>query len=261
MTNLIRVIVPIPLPRSALDKFAAQLPPHLVDPGFAVEFVGTRNGGQLGGDQMEALLFDAFVYDAGVTAEKDGCAAVCVNSMSDSGVAALRSRLNIPVVGSGATAFLMACQLGKTFSVVSMWNRWNHFYTKTLAEQGLAGRCMSMRDVGVRPDTAELLAGKESFIFDRLEAECRRAIEEDGAEVIVLGSTTMHQSHAHLARNLPVPVINPGVVSYKTTEALVQLGLAQSKAHYHTPERPMDDTLPMFPQFIADLAFCRSQTR
>lgn len=247
MTKLIRVIVPVPLPQAALDNFAAQLPAELIAPGFSVEFVGTRNGGQLGGDQMEALLFDAFVYDAGVSAEQDGCAAVCINSMSDSGVAALRARLTIPVVGSGATAFLMACQLGKTFSVVSMWSRWNHFYGKTLAEQGLAARCASMRDVGVRPDTAELLAGKEEFIFDRLEQECRRAIEQDGAEVIVLGSTTMHQSHAHLARRLPVPVINPGVVSYKATEALVQLGLAQSKAHYLQPERPMDDIFAHVP--------------
>lgn len=247
MRKLIRVIVPIPLPREALDNFASQLPAELIAPGFEVEFVGTRNGGQLGGDQMEALLFDAFVYDAGVTAEADGCAAVCVNSMSDSGVPALRSRLGIPVVGSGATAFLMACQLGKTFSVISMWDRWNHFYVKTLAEQGLSGHCVSMRDVGVRPDTAELLAGKEDFIFDRLEQECRRAIDEDGAEVIVLGSTTMHQSHAHLEKVLPVPVINPGVVSYKMTEALVQLGLSQSKAHYLQPERPMDDIFTHVP--------------
>ncbi|WP_323039087.1 aspartate/glutamate racemase family protein [Gemmobacter sp.] len=227
MDRLIRVIVPIPLPRAALDNFAAQLPPGLIGPGFAVDFVGTRNGGQLGGDQMEVLLFGTFVYDAGV--------------------AALRARLTIPVIGSGATAFLMACQLGKTFSVISMWGRWNHFYAKILAEQGLAGRCVSMRDVGIRPDTAELLPGKEHFIFDRLEQECRRAIDEDGAEVIVPGSTTMHQSHAHLARVLPVPVINPGVVSCKAAEALVQLGLAQSKAHYHQPERPMDDIFAHVP--------------
>lgn len=247
MENLIRVIVPIPLPKDALDNFASQLPADIIAPGFKVEFVGTRNGGQLGGDQMEALLFDAFVYDAGVTAERDGCAAVCVNSMSDSGVAALRSRLDIPVVGSGATAYLMACQLGAKFSIVSMWDRWNHFYKKTLAEQGIASRCASMRDVGVRPDTAELLAGKEDFIFETLEAECRRAIDEDGAEVIVLGSTTMHQSHAYLEKALPVPVINPGVVSYKATEALVQMGLTQSRAHYHKPERPMDDIFTHVP--------------
>jgi Asp/Glu/hydantoin racemase len=38
----------------------------------------------------------------------------------------------------------------------------------------------------------------------------RKAIEEDGADVLLLGSTTMHQAHAYLAERLPVPVINPG---------------------------------------------------
>jgi allantoin racemase len=247
MSKRIRIIIPVPLPPEALANFASQLPPELIAPGFSVEFVGTRAGGRLGGDQMEALLFDAFVYDAGVSAEADGCAAVCVNSMSDSGVAALRARLNIPVLGSGQPAFLTACQLGKKFSIVSMWDRWDHFYEKGISEQGLWHRVASIRSIGVRPDTAELLAGKEDFVFARLEAECLKAIEEDKADVIVLGSTTMHQSHKYLSERLPVPVINPGVISYKLTEMMVMTGLMQSKKTYLQPELPNDEIFRAVP--------------
>lgn len=247
MTKRIRIIIPVPLPSQAVENFASQLPQELISPGFSVEFVAARAGGRLGGDQMEALLFDAFVYDAGVTAEADGCAAVCVNSMSDSGVSALRSRLNIPVIGSGLPALMTACQLGKRFSIVSMWDRWDHFYEKVIGEHGLWHRVASIRSIGVRPDTAELLAGKEEVVFARLEAECLRAIEEDKADVIVLGSTTMHQSHRYLAERLPVPVVNPGVVSYKMTELLLMTGLAQSKKTYLQPELPNDDIFKAVP--------------
>ena len=240
MTKRIRIIVPVPLPEAALRNFASQLPADLVSPGFEPEFVAVRNGGVLGGDQFEAMLFDAFVFDAGASAQDDGCAAVCVNSLSDSGVAALRSRLEIPVVGTGQAAFLAACLLGKRLSIVSMWDRWDHFYEKVLTEQMLWPRVASIRSIGVRPDTAELLAGKEDFVFARLEAECRRAIEEDKADVIVIGSTTMHQSHAYLVERLPVPVINPGVVAYKMCETLVATGLSQSKRTYLAPEKPND---------------------
>ena len=48
------------------------------------------------------------------------------------------------------------------------------------------------------------MTGKEATIFPKLEAEARKAIEEDGADVICLGSTTMHQSHAHLSERLAV---------------------------------------------------------
>ena len=39
-----------------------------------------------------------------------------------------------------------------------------------------------------------------------IRAQTRAALEEDGADVICLGSTTMHQAAAYLAERLPVPV-------------------------------------------------------
>jgi allantoin racemase len=68
----------------------------------------------------------------------------------------------------------------------------------------------------------------------------RRAIDEDGADVVILGSTTMHQSHAFLAERLEVPVINPGLVGYKTCEMLLALGLTHSKATWLSPGSTMD---------------------
>jgi allantoin racemase len=80
-------------------------------------------------------------------------------------------------------------------------------------------------------------------IFQKLEDESRKAIEEDGADVIVLGSTTMHQSHAHLESVLPVPVINPGQICYKFCEVFLELGLSHSKTAFPTPEMPNDDAV------------------
>ena len=60
-------------------------------------------------------------------------------------------------------------------------------------------------------------------------------IEEDGAEAICLGSTTMHESHAYLAENLPVPVINPGPLTYKLAETLLGLNLTHSRKAYPRP--------------------------
>ena len=74
------------------------------------------------------------------------------------------------------------------------------------------------------------------MIFAKLREEAEAAIEEDGADVIVLGSTTMHQSAAYLASVLPVSVINPGQVAYKQLELLISLGLTHSKAAFLSPE-------------------------
>jgi allantoin racemase len=236
----IKMLLPIPMPPQALPAFAAQIPPKLLRPGVSVEFFGTRNGAAILDSQYEGALSDVFVLEVGATAEDEGYAAVCINSMSDSGLNALRSRLTIPVVGPAHSSFHTAAMLGRRFSVVTMWPEWFWMYEKTARETGLKDRLASIRHIGTRPDTAELLAGKEEIVFDKLLRECRAAIDEDGADVLILGSTTMHQSHAWLSERLEVPLLNPGLVAFKLCETLLDLGLSHSKRAYPSPARTAD---------------------
>jgi len=232
----IKVIVPIPMDDAGVANRATQLPASLQAEGFVPEFAAVKWGAALGDSYHDMLLMDWTVFQAGIDAEAEGYAAVVVDTVSDSGVRALRSRLTIPVVGPGEAAFHTAMMLGKTFTILTMWPQWFPLYEKTLTEYRLWDRLASLRSIDTRPDVTELLAGKEEVIFAKLKAEAERAIEEDGADVIVLGSTTMHQSAAWLAGELPVPVINPGVVAYKQAELLLTLGLSHSKRAFPSPE-------------------------
>jgi allantoin racemase len=92
----------------------------------------------------------------------------------------------------------------------------------------------------------ELLEGKEEIVFEKLETEGVKATEQDGADVIILGSTTMHQSHRYLDEKLSVPVINPGLVAYKLCEMFLELGLTHSKRCYFDPETLQDASI--FPE-------------
>lgn len=235
-TKQIKVIVPIPMDAAGVANRAEQLPAGFVAPGFKPEFAAVPWGAGLGDSYHDMLLMDWTVFQAGIDAEAQGYAGVLIDTVSDSGLRALRSRLSIPVVGPGEAAFATAMMLGKKFSVLTMWPEWFPLYEKTLTEYGWWSRCASLRSIDTRPDVTELLAGKEDVIFAKLEAEARRAMDEDGADVIVLGSTTMHQSAAYLASVLPIPVLNPGQVAYKTLEMLIGLGLTQSKKAFPAPE-------------------------
>ena len=246
-----RMILPVPIPSVALSLFAEQIPATLRRADIELEFRGTRSGASLLDSPYELALADSFVLDAGATADADGCDVVCSFSMSDSGLVALRSRLSIPVVGAAQSAFAMAMQLGKRFAIITMWEPWKMMSNDLLKRYDLTERVASVRHIDVRPDTQELLSGKEEVVFARLEEQAKRAVDEDGADVIILGSTTMYQSHAHLAQALSVPVINPGIAAYKTCEALLDMGLTHSKRAYPSPERS-NDTLfttiePVFP--------------
>lgn len=236
MGHRVKVIVPIPMDAAGVANRARQLPPARVRPGFKPEFAAVEWGAALGDSYHDMLLMDWTVFQAGITAEADGYDAVLVDTVSDSGVRALRSRLSIPVVGPGEAAFMTAMMLGKRFTILTMWDEWFPLYEKTLTEYGFWDRVASLRSINTRPDVTELLAGKEEVIFEKLKAEAMAAIADDGADVIVLGSTTMHQSAAFLADTLPVPVVNPGLVAYKQVEVLLELGLTHSKHAFPAPE-------------------------
>ena len=237
----IKYIIPFPFDEEGIANRAAQIPADLLGPDTEVECVPVRNSATLVDCYYEDLVFDMYITEAGLRAEDEGYDAVVMDTVSDSGLYALRSRLTIPVFGPGLVSYAVATMLGKRFSIVTMWDKWVHLYEKNLATYDLKEKCASVRAVNIPPDVEALFAGKEDEMFQKLTAEAQLAIDEDGAGVILLGSTTMHQAGDYMAEHLPVPVVNPGPVAIKITETLVQLGLTHSKVDFPSPSSIIDD--------------------
>jgi allantoin racemase len=237
----IKYIVPFPFDEVGLANRAAQLPAELRTPGVDYDFIPVKNSCHNADSAYELLILDAYIAEAGLRSEEEGYDAVIMDTVSDSGLAALRSRLSIPVLGPGLVQQHVAAMLGRRFSILTMWQRWVPMYEKTMAEYGTRHFCASIRPIDVRPDQEQLLVGKEEVVFGKLEEQGRIAIEQDGADVLLIGSTTMHQSVEHLRRSLGVPVISPGTLSIKLAEVFVQLGLSHSRRAYPSPEVLQDE--------------------
>lgn len=237
------VVVPFAMSQDNLLLRQQQLQGLQFGDGIRFEYRAVRAGPLNYASHHDFALADVANFEAGCRAQDEGYDAVCIDTMSDSGVAALRSVLDIPVFGPGKASMLMALTLGDRFSILTMASRWKPLYKKALDELGLHHKCASVRAIEVPPDNRALLSGKEEEVFPLLEAAGRKAVEEDGAEVLILGSTTMHQSHAYLSARLPVPVINPGPLSYKLAEAALALGLSHSRVGYPRPMHPRLDML------------------
>lgn len=83
----------------------------------------------------------------------------------------------------------------------------------------------------VRPlemSVAEIDADEERACAQILKV-ARKAVEEDGAEVVLLGCAGMAGYADGIEKELGVIVIDPSAVTLKITEALVNAGLKQSK--------------------------------
>lgn len=236
----IRMIVPFPLDEDGVALRRAGIPKELIPADVELEVVAVKNGPETADSIYDVFLMDMFIFEAGLSAERDGCDAILIDTVSDSGMKPLRSRLNIPVVGPGQVACHIALLLSERFSFLATWEKWAPIYRKIANEYGLADRVASIRSPNLPPDLANLLGDEEAYMPALLE-EAEKAVELDRAGAVVLASTTMWQAHDYLQERLDVPVINPGVWGFKLAELMVRMGKSPSKVDYPSPPQPVDE--------------------
>ena len=232
----ILVIVPFPLDKAGVALRRRQLKAVKLSPDTEVEFRPVKAGSTSFTSDYDWWLMDGGCFEAGLNAEEEGFDAVVVDSTADSGVPALRAVLNIPVIGPGLASQHYALMLGARFGVLTMNAGGIHNHWSWVRLRGLEPFCAAVEAALGKTGTnvANLLTGKEDEMFPLLRDAGLRAIAK-GAEVLVLGSTTLHQAGEWLAQNLPVPVVNPGPLSYKMAEAAISLRHAHSRAGHPAP--------------------------
>lgn len=170
-------------------------------------------------------------------AEADGCSAGILGCFYDGGLRELREALVMPVVGMAESSMLLAATLGHKFSIIVGRRKWIPKMSDNVVLLGLERRLASFRSVEM--GIPEVAADPDEF-FRRVLVEGRKAVEQDGAEVIVLSEIAMPAFWERAARELPVPLVDPGVACWKWAELVADLyesvGLSHSKAYgYESP--------------------------
>lgn len=183
-------------------------------------------------NRVEAAIAAHAVLDA-IAAHGPGMDGVIVSAFGDPGLAAARELLDIPVAGIAEAAFLMAWTLGRRYSIVAMTPRLGTWFRESAEEHGLAGRLASVRALADGP--TDIARAKEE-LRERLVAEALKAVESDGAEVVVLGGGPIAGLAREVADRIPVPTIDGVSCAVRLAEALVGLApRAPSRGSFARP--------------------------
>jgi Asp/Glu/hydantoin racemase len=193
-------------------------------PGTEIVAVTAPFGVQYVANRVEAAIAGHAVLDA-LAADSPGCDAAIIAAFGDPGLWAAREFLGIPVVGISEAAFLTAWTLGRRYSIVCLTPRLRTWYIECAAEHGLDGRLASARALGAGPTD---ITRAKAEVGEALVAECLRAVDEDGAEVIVLGGGPIAGLARDVAHRIPVPTLDGVSCAVRMAEMLV--GLAPRKA-------------------------------
>jgi allantoin racemase len=160
-------------------------------------------------------------------ANREGFDAVVIACFSDPGLDAAKEVSDIPVVGIEEATLHMAAMLGHRFSIMTGMSRriptreWHvqllgldqHYASSPALE-------MSVLEMDANPVEAKT----------RILELARKCVQEDRAEVIVLGCAGLAGYAGDIERELGVVVLDPTSVAFKVAEAMADLGLRHSKA-------------------------------
>ena len=145
---------------------------------------------------------------------------------ADSGIFAAREIMEAPVLGIGEAGMLTACMLGYRFSILDALHREWPQMIDLVHRYGMTDRCASIRTLGMTVLETETKTGS---VVHRLLEEARKAIDQDRAEVIVLGCAGMSGLDKAMEKKLGVPVLDGVVCAVKMAEGLVDYGVSTSK--------------------------------
>jgi allantoin racemase len=168
--------------------------------------------------------------------EQEGYDAAIVGCFGDPGLDGLREISDMLVAGPAGLSIALATTLGHRFSIVTVTASIVPALRRLTWESGALDALASIRyietsvlDVNQQPGAA----------LERMVEQGRIAVEQDGADALVLGCMSMGflDVAEQMSQELGVPVVNPSKAALKMTEATLSLGLAHSRRAYHRPPK------------------------
>ena len=133
-------------------------------------------------------------------------AGIIVGAFGDPGLAQLRKLLAIPVVGLCEAAMLEASAGGRRFGVATVTPLLAGPIGQRAIDLGLAQTYTGIRLTAGDPVA---LAADPALLEERLAQAVTECIEQDGAQVVIIGGGPLGRAAAALAPRFAVPIVAP----------------------------------------------------
>lgn len=145
----------------------------------------------------------------------------------------------------------IAASLSNRFGIIVGRRKWVHQMQSAVHEYGHAHRLAGFYDVGLGVDDFQK---DHEETARRLKAAGRRAIEEGGAEALILGCTMEIGFYKELEVEFGVPVIDPSIAALKRAEyaALLKRQCGWVPSRKGSCEAPSEEEMARFQTFAGN---------
>jgi len=197
----------------------------VISPGNDVVCKNAPNAPMFIGNHIDEILCGPGMLQLLQENEKDFDVFV-LGCTCDVNIDIMRETTEKPVVGIGESSMLAAMMLGGKFSVIQMGPRGISMKKRFIKNLGFDSRCASVRSININGP---------GDMADKIIGAARKAIEEDGAEVITLGCAGLAGLAEKVSKEIGIPVIDGIPYGVRFAEALVACGGKTSKKGLYGP--------------------------
>ena len=205
----------------------------LVDPTTELLAITNQTGAASIESHVDEALAVPGLLRAVAEAEADGVDGFVLACFGDPGLDACRELASGPVIGIAEAAMHVATMLGRSFSIVTTLARTMGQAEHLVHRYGYADKCRSIYACEVPVLELDDPASEARKLVVDL---CRRAVEHDEADSIVLGCAGMADFCTEVSDEVGVPVVDGVTAGVLLVEAMVKLGLRTStRSEYAAP--------------------------
>ncbi len=179
---------------------------------------------------------------------KTGFHAIIIGCYADTGLDVARELSPGPVVGPAQASMHYAAMLGERFSILTPVSSVIPMIRRLVKLYGMDSHLASILAIGA--SIAEISQARHG-VYHLLLEHGKRAIDQDGAEALILGCMSMAfepRLAERLQSELGVPVLNPARIALDVAISISNQNLSQCRRTYHTGL--MDISSPSEPRTI-----------
>ncbi|QCP00409.1 Asp/Glu/hydantoin racemase [Arthrobacter sp. 24S4-2] len=210
--------------------------------GHGVEYIETRFESLIAAGAVAEIIAEytpeasddgptGVAYD-GSAARADRIDGVIVAAFGDPGMPALKELADVPVIGITEAALCAAALQGHRFSVIAISDRIRPWYLDCVERFGLGGRLASIRSIN---ESLNGIGSVQQDFKETLLSLSRRAVTEDGADVVILAGAPLAGLARELRGQIPVPVVDGISAGIRMAEAVVGLQSGPHRAGAFAP--------------------------
>jgi len=237
MNKFLRIKIIIPINNSSYNQELKDVAMQVASPDVVIDVDNIKAGNASVESRWDRMINAPYVVEMILAAEKEGFDGVFVSDFDFCGVEEAREVANIPVIGGFRASAYTAMMLSERFAII------------TILDSVVDLQQSHTRLFGIEPNFSTIISvdlsvhelTQRDIVIERVFECSVQAIDEQGADSIILGCTGFMHVAARVAEKLKVkykvniPVIDPNHAAVNYLELLIRNGQSASGLTYASP--------------------------